>query len=117
MQLVNAKGAILLDSFPADGSVPGDDAHAYGPLGVTHRVTHVNPPLVIEGWDHQTSTDDPWTHAGAVTAATYDATHAKLDIGPVSGGAAVIHLELTLDGPELKVDATHTECGPSAPER
>jgi alpha-glucosidase len=113
MQLVNAKGAILLDSFPVDRSVPGDDAHAYGPLGLTHRVTHIKPPLVIEGWDHQTSTDDPWTNAGAVTAATYDATHAKLDIGPVSGGAAVIHLELTLAGPELKVDATPLIPGPA----
>ena len=114
MRVVDAKGTLLLDSFPAGSSVPGDDVQAYGPLGVTHRVTHIKAAPLIEGWDHQSSTDDPWLQAGAVTAATYDATHATLDIAPLAGEPAVIHVELALDGPELRVDAKALTPGPTA---
>jgi alpha-glucosidase (family GH31 glycosyl hydrolase) len=113
MQVASSAGDVLLDSFPTSSAVPGDTSHAYGPLGITHRTTHIETAL-IEGWDHQLSSDDPWTEAGAVTAATCDTAHCVLTIAPAPGGAPLFHLELALQGPELKVDGTPLLPGPAA---
>jgi alpha-glucosidase (family GH31 glycosyl hydrolase) len=112
MKITKPDGTAVLDTLPADATIPADDAHAYGPLGATHRFTHIKPTFVIEGWDHTRSSDDPWTHPGFVMKADVTATHAQLSLSKTKDGPAVLRVDFTLDGGELKVDAVPTGDAP-----
>ena len=104
MRIANKAGQVLLDTFDDDSKVAGDDVKAYGALGATHRDTQFNVS-VIEGWDHVVQTDSPWHHASKVAAAAVSATSASIDLFDPSDDTQTIHLDLALDGAEVRFDA------------
>ena len=89
----NAKGDVLLSTVTSPGG-------AYAGLGATHRSV-VFRGHVIEGWDYQNQEDAAYTHLDHVARATATPTTASLDL---DGGSLHAHLELKLDGAELRVD-------------
>ena len=107
MKVSRASGEVLLDTFDADSSVAGDEAHAYGPLGGTHHTTDFKISIV-EGWDHVVGTDAPWSHGATVTALSNTLTSASLDLADPADATRTFHVDLTLDGPELRFDAKST---------
>ena len=110
LTITNAKGDALLDTIDSDPKIPGDSAHAYGALGATHHETQFQSSL-IEGWDHVTGTDDLWHHATVVGAATLSETRASLELFDPADEATTIHLDVRVDGTEVRLDATVS--GPS----
>ncbi|MFI5299569.1 MAG: TIM-barrel domain-containing protein [Polyangiales bacterium] len=101
----NPAGAVLFDS-PADVSpIHGDDVGAYGSLGATHHETYFHS-TIIEGWDHVTGQDDAWSHAVTVTAASFDAMHAAIDLTDPTASDLHYHVELVVDGREVHIDAS-----------
>src|SRR5207248_2007012 len=105
MRVENAAGKALLDTFDDDSMVTGDDALAYGALGATYHDTFIKPPIV-EGWDHVEGTDSPWRHAGSVASASVAGSSASIDLFDPSDEGTTIHLELSVDGAEVRVEAT-----------
>ena len=105
MQVTNAAGSVLLDTFDGDRAVAGDDARAYGALGATYHDTTFLPSL-IEGWDHVQGTDQPWHHATSVAAATVTATSASLDLFDPADPGTTIHVDIAVDGSEVRFDAS-----------
>ncbi len=95
----------MLDTFDDDSMVTGDDAQAYGALGATYHDTFIKPPL-IEGWDHVQGTDSPWHHGSSVAAATMTASSASIDLFDPADEDTTLHLELGVDGAELRVEAS-----------
>ena len=94
----NARGEVLVHSFGA--ATPGNDPSMSANLAVTHRaVTFKNH--IIEGWDYQDATYDPFAEASHVTHEEHTATTAKLD---VSQGAISGTVDVTLTGAEVAVD-------------
>ena len=89
----NAKGDVLLSTVKSPSG-------AYAGLGATHRSV-VFRGHFIEGWDYQNQEDAAYTHLDHVAKATSTPTTASLDL---DGGSVRAHLELKLDGAELRVD-------------
>jgi sulfoquinovosidase len=108
MKITNASGATLLDTGGGDSTVMGDDAHAYGALGATHHDTTFTISIV-EGWDHVQGADSPWRHGLRVASANIAATSASLDLFDPADERVTIHLDVAIDGPEVRVDAKITE--------
>ncbi len=107
MRVSNAAGQVLLDTFDDDSTVAGDEVQAYGALGGTHHTTDFKISIV-EGWDHVIGADDPWRHGAKVTAATTTATSASIDLADPADEAITFHVDIALDGPELRFDARYT---------
>jgi alpha-glucosidase (family GH31 glycosyl hydrolase) len=105
MRVESASGKVMLDTFDDDSMVTGDDALAYGALGATYHDTFIKPPL-IEGWDHVEGTDSPWHHGSSVAAATMTGSSASIDLFDPADEGTTIHLDLTVDGAEVRVEAT-----------
>jgi len=110
-------GKTVLSTLDSPLSVASDPSNPYGPLGATHRVQTIKPPLVIEGWDHTVGQDDPWLHAARVTSATTTATSASLDVVDPSDPGTVLHVSITLDDAEVVIDATiaQSDAKPESP--
>lgn len=89
----NAKGDVLLSTVKTPSG-------AYAGFGATHRSV-VFRGHFIEGWDYQNQEDAPYTHLDHVASATSTATTASLEL---DGGGQRAHLELKLDGTELRLD-------------
>lgn len=104
MKIEDASGKTLLDTLDEDPGVAGDDAHAYGALGGTSHGTTIKKS-VIEGFDHVQGVDAPWHHATSVAAASLDASTASLDLFDPADPSTIIHLEVAVVGPEVRVDA------------
>ena len=105
MRIENAAGTVLIDTFDGDSKVAGDDAHAYGALGATY---HEPPsaPRAQYGWDREQGTDSPWRHATRVAAASFTATGASIDLFDPADEDTTFHLDIAVDGAEVRVDAT-----------
>ena len=116
MRVENAAGTALLDSFDGDSSnarVTGDDVHAYGALGATYHDTQFTA-VVIEGWDHVIGTDQPWRHATRVASAVLTPTSASLDLFDPADEATTVHLDLAVDGAEVRFAASIPTESPAA---
>ncbi|HVY45899.1 MAG TPA: TIM-barrel domain-containing protein, partial [Minicystis sp.] len=110
MQIEDAAGDVLLDTLDAVPDVPGDDAHAYGPLGGTHRdATILAPFLAIEGFDHVRRADDPWHHGASVASLTATGSHAELDLFDPADEATTFHVTIDVDGADVKVTANASD--------
>ena len=103
LHVKNATGATILESSYGDAATNKDKSQ-YGALATWHREITVMGH-VIEGWDAQVPTDEPTKELEIVTKAvkTSDTT-ASIDVW--DGVSAFAHVDVTLDGTELKVDAT-----------
>lgn len=99
-------GKTVLSTLDAAVTVASDPSNPYGPLGATHRVQTIEPPLAIEGWDHVVGQDDPWLHAARVTNVATTATSAALDVVDPSDAGTVLHVSITVDDAEVLFDAT-----------
>jgi alpha-glucosidase (family GH31 glycosyl hydrolase) len=110
MSVTNAAGAVVLDTLDDDAKVEGDDAHAYGALGATYHDT-VFKPSIVEGWDHVKGTDAPWRHATRVAAATVTANSASIDLFDPADEGTTIHLDVEVDGAEVRFDASIAALG------
>ena len=115
MQIQDPAGNVVLDTQDTDPLVPGDAAGAYGALGITHHATTIKPALLIEGWDHTSGSDNPWSHLTQVTAATMDATSASVDLTDSPTTGLSVHVDIKVTGAEVKVDAKVTQPPVSAP--
>ncbi|MCC6522138.1 MAG: glycoside hydrolase family 31 protein [Polyangiaceae bacterium] len=104
LSIANGAGKVLLDTLDADPGVAGDDVHAYGALGATHRETEFQI-AVIEGWDHAVGVDAPWHHATAVERALVGASSAELELFDPDDESVTLHVELELEGPEVRFAA------------
>ncbi|MFO0758103.1 MAG: glycoside hydrolase family 31 protein [Byssovorax sp.] len=107
LEVTDPAGKVLLDTFDGDSTVASDEVKAYGPLGATHHTTDFKIS-VVEGWDHVIGTDDPWHHGAEVTALGATGTSASIDLADPSDAATTFHVDLSLDGPELRIDAAVT---------
>ncbi len=104
MRIDAASGATVLDTEDADPGIPGDASRAYGAIGATHHETTFMTS-VVEGWDHVTGEDAPWLHASSVARAAATATSASIDLFDPANEAVTIHLDVAVDGAEVRVDA------------
>jgi alpha-D-xyloside xylohydrolase len=77
-------------------------------LGATHHETEILAPYLVAGWDHVDDTDDPYAFAGNVTAATFDDSHASLDLDG-------FHLDVVVDGAKVSLDARIVEAASDRP--
>jgi alpha-glucosidase (family GH31 glycosyl hydrolase) len=107
MRIESPSGKVLLETLDGDAHVPGDDAHAYGALGATYHDTSFLPSLV-EGWDHVQGTDSPWLHATSVASASLTEGSASLDLFDPADEGTTIHVDVTVTGPEVRVDTSIT---------
>ena len=108
--ITDAKGKVLLDTLDTVPDVAGDDVHAYGPLGATHRENVVRPPFLgIEGFDHVEAIDDPWHHGASVAALDATATSASIDLFDPADDATTIDVDLQIDDADVHVRATSTD--------
>jgi alpha-glucosidase (family GH31 glycosyl hydrolase) len=99
-------GKTVLSTLDAPLSVASDPSNPYGPLGATHRVQTIKPPLAVEGWDHTVGQDDTWLHGARVNNAVATATTAALDVVDPSDPGTVFHVSIVVDDAEVVVDAT-----------
>ena len=104
MTIANAAGRVLLDSTDPGSSVAGDDVGAYASLGITHHAV-IMQPSIVEGWDHQRGTDEPWLQTTAVAAAQTTATSASVDLFDPANDATTIHLDIAVEGADVSVDS------------
>lgn len=100
----NARGDVVLRS----ASVPSNPA--YAPIGATHRAVQFRSHI-IEGWDFQTPTDAPLVATPRIVRSSHTDRTASLDLDDGKGGVAA-HVELSLDGAELRVDAAFSGAWP-----
>ena len=108
LRVNDALGAVALDTIDKDPQISGDSAHAYGGLGATHHETTFGT-AIIEGWDHVTGEDAPWLHATSVAALT-TATDAmgqtaSIDLFDPAREATTLHLDVRVEGAEVRLDA------------
>jgi alpha-glucosidase len=104
LEVQNGAGTTVLSTVDDLPTVTSDTAHAYGPLGASHRDTVINTPI-IEGWDHTTGTDGPWAHTSVVTTSTFTKTTASLDLVDPKDSTTKVHVDLTVTDAELLFDA------------
>ena len=105
--VTDAAGHVLLDTLDTVPDVAGDDVHAYGPLGATHRDNVIRPPFLdIEGYDHVEPIDNPWHHGASVAALSATATGASIDLFDPADEATTIHVDVQIDGEDVHVRAT-----------
>jgi alpha-glucosidase (family GH31 glycosyl hydrolase) len=110
-------GKTVLSTLDVPLSVASDSSNPYGPLGATHRVMTIRPPLVIEGWDHTVGQDDAWLHGARVTSVASTATTAALDVVDPSDPGTVLRVSIIVDDAEVVVDATiaQSDAKPQSP--
>jgi alpha-glucosidase (family GH31 glycosyl hydrolase) len=106
IQVKNARGEVVLDGLDGTKDPGGGPTHPFGAgLGATHREVGFHVSLV-EGWDHEDATDDPWTFGTTVVAAHYDEQTASLDLASTPGAAPSIRLDVAVDGAAIHFDAS-----------
>jgi len=98
LQVKNARNEVVLDSLSSGKG-------AFGPISATRHETSFKTSLV-EGWDHVEGTDGPWMHGLASGSAEWTSTSAKIDLYDPSDRNTVIHLELEVRGPEVRIDTS-----------
>jgi alpha-glucosidase (family GH31 glycosyl hydrolase) len=108
LDVQTAAGTPLLTTLDTTLPVASDPSNPYGPIGATHRVMTIKPPLVIEGWDHTVGQDDAWLHGAQVSNVVLTATTAAMDLVDPGDPGTVMHVAVTIDGAEVLVDATIT---------
>jgi alpha-glucosidase (family GH31 glycosyl hydrolase) len=106
LEVRDPSGQTVLRTLDSVTPIASDPSNPYGPLGTTHRVMTIRPPLVIEGWDHTVGQDDAWLHGQAVANVVTTATTAAMDIADPSDPGTVLHVTVSLSGAEVIVDAT-----------
>lgn len=104
MAISNSQGRVLLDTVGKDMAVAGDEVHAYAAIGTTHRSVIIKP-AIVEGWDHQVGEDAPWLQGAVVAAAQVTASTASLDLFDPANEATTIHVDIAVNGADVKVDA------------
>src|SRR5262249_11673950 len=70
------------------------------------RDVSLGPAGASWGWDRETSTDAPWRHGTKVAAATFTAASASIDLFDPADPATTFHLEIVVNGAEVRVEAT-----------
>jgi alpha-glucosidase (family GH31 glycosyl hydrolase) len=98
LEVKNARGEVVLRSF-----TNGTNA-AYSSISVTHRTVQFRTHI-IEGWDYQTAGDAAAIWTGAVVRSSHTDHTASIDLDDGRNGIATAHVEIAIDGSELKVDA------------
>ena len=103
LTVTNAAGTVLVSTVgKRDGSYAG--------LGATHRSVAFRSHI-LEGYDYQDQTDGTFAHLDHVQVTAATATTASLEL---DGGGVRGHLDVKLDGTELRLDAK-VEAGSAAP--
>lgn len=106
LQVQTPSGTPLLTTLDTTEPIASDPSNPYGSLGATHRIMTINPPFIIEGWDHTVGQDDAWLHAAAVSNAVITRTSATMDVVDPSDPGTVIHVSISMNDAEIIVDAT-----------
>ncbi len=96
IEIKNSEGAVILSSI--------DDKGNYTPLSAAHRAVEYTPH-VLEGWDYQSATDGKPAVFGEIVRETHTATSASLDLTDGAVGFESAHVEVTIDGTEVRIDA------------
>jgi alpha-glucosidase len=103
LQVQTPGGQTLLSSYSGTS--------LYAPFSATHRAVQLQRHI-IEGWDYQLPTDAPAQSITTVVAERSTGSTASLDLSDASG-ANLAHVDISINGAELRVDATVT--GPALP--
>ena len=113
LRVLDRKGTTLLDTMQdRDPHVAGGDA--YATIGATHHDTQFQTTL-IEGWDHVVGSDGPWAHTSKIARASFTATTASIDLVDPKDASAAVHLDVSVNGAEVRIDATASGGPASAP--
>jgi alpha-glucosidase (family GH31 glycosyl hydrolase) len=115
MSIVNAAGRTVLQTLDPQKSVAGDAVGAYTPIGATHHSTIIDPPILVEGWDHVEGADGNWVHATKLSNLRTDPMSASFDLSDDSTPPYVIHVQVSVIGSTVSVDGSVTP-GAFAPQ-
>ena len=113
MRIETPSGNTLLQTFDAASTVAGDTVKAYGALGATYHDVQFAFEL-IAGWDSERGTDQPWLHGTSVAAASFTATSASIDLFDPSDPGTTFHVDIAVDGAEVRFDGSITAESASA---
>lgn len=111
MKIRSKSGEVLLDAWDAADAVAGDEAGAFGPLGVNHRKVKLRK-AIIEGWDHEEPEDTKWLHGAHAVAARVSTESASIDLAAEGQREPSLRLEIWVNGAEVRVEARALGTGP-----